>query len=89
MKKKAKIKVAPKPTWKIVDIHDIKYEHSTLADFLTMIKQRVPEGTKDEDILIEVDTDTTTGYYDDIIVDVEMKISIKDSNEKENKQTTC
>jgi hypothetical protein len=77
--------VAPKPIWKTISAHDIKYEYSTLADFLAMIRRDVPEGTKDKDILIEVDTDSSTGYYDDIIVDVKMKISINVSDKKDGK----
>jgi hypothetical protein len=63
--------------WKKVATRDIKYEYSTLAELLSWIKQSVPEGTKEEDILIEVEVDDTKGYYDDIIITAEMKLSVR------------
>lgn len=63
--------------WKQVVTRDIKYEYSTLAEFLSWIRGNVPEGTKDEDIRLEVEVDDTRGYYDDIIITAEMIISVK------------
>lgn len=79
-KKKPQPKKTPKPKplkWEVVDTHDIKYGYFTLEEFLEQIRQNVPDGTKDEDILLEVDVDDTRGYYDDVIISVEMKVSTK------------
>jgi hypothetical protein len=80
-KKSTKKKTAPMPRWKVVSTHDIKYGYFTLSEFLKLIKQKVPEGTKDEDILLAVDVDETSGYYDDIIVSAEMEVSVKVEND--------
>jgi hypothetical protein len=66
-----------KKEWEKVATRDIKYEYSTLAELLSWIRRSVPEGTKDEDICIEVDVDDTRGYYDDVIISVEMTLSVR------------
>jgi hypothetical protein len=73
-----------KPTWKKVATHNIKYGYYTLAEFLSMVKSGVPADTNDEDILLEIDVDYSHSYYDEIIIDAEMLVSIKATNEKED-----
>ena len=55
------------------EIHDI---------FLDELKRKlgeiVPAGTRDEDVLIEIEKDYYSGYYDDYIVDTYLVISIKE-----------
>lgn len=80
MTKKAKKPTVKKPVWTAVETHDIKYGYFTLEEFLKMVKGKVPEGTKDSDILLAVDVDDTRGYYDDIIFSVEMKVSVKQND---------
>lgn len=81
MKKVKQPKKPPQPVWRKVATRDIKYDSFTVAELLSWVKDNVPEGTKDEDIRLAVDVDETHGYYDDIIVDVDMTLSVKESHE--------
>jgi hypothetical protein len=66
-----------KPEWEVVATRDVKYDYFTLTELLSWVKEHVPEGTKDEDIRLEVEVDDTRGYYDDIIITAEMKLSVR------------
>ena len=68
--------VAPKVVWKTVARRDIKYDTISLPKLLEWIKDSVPAGTKDEDIELEIEVDESHGYYDDIIVEVDMVLKV-------------
>jgi hypothetical protein len=67
-----------KQVWKKVGTIDIKYDTLTLDAFLEQIKTFVPEGTKNEDIQVSFEVDYETSYYDEIIIDAVMEISVKE-----------
>jgi hypothetical protein len=66
-----------KPEWKIVATRDVKYVPMTLTELMSWIKENVPEGTKEEDIRIEVAVDQYKEYYDDIIIEAIMELSVR------------
>jgi hypothetical protein len=67
-----------KMAWIQVATRDVKYDTFTLDELLSWIKEKVPEGTRNEDIEIKFDVSESPTYYDEIIVDVEMQISVKE-----------
>jgi hypothetical protein len=63
--------------WEVVFKHDIKYSGFTLEELLTWVRDHVPAGTKNEDVSLEVEIDQSSGYYDEVIVDAELTISVE------------
>lgn len=66
-----------KEYWKVVATRDVKYEPFTLTDLLNWVGANVPTGTNKEDILFEIEVEQSFGYYDDIIIDATMELSIR------------
>lgn len=54
---------------------DIKYSCMSLTELLEWAMHNVPKGTKMQDIQLDFETDSSTGYYDDIIIDAKMILS--------------
>lgn len=50
----------------------------SLFDLKRILLEVVPAGTKDEDVLLEIDKETYTGYYDDFIVETYLVISVRE-----------
>jgi len=76
-KKDKTIVPVPLKTWHVVATkEDIKWESIPYLELMQWVMSNVPSGTLLEDINISVDVDTTTGYYDDVIVNVSMKLSV-------------
>ena len=63
--------------WEVVFKHDVKYNDFTLAELLTWIRDHVPAGTRNEDVRLEVEIDQSSGYYDEVIIDAELRISVE------------
>lgn len=63
-------------TWKTVSQWDVKNESIPYIDFLQWIMNNTPQGTPLENIRIDFETIDQRGYYDDIIIDSIMKLSI-------------
>lgn len=78
MKKVKQPKKLPQPKWKVVATRDIKYDTVSLADFLSWVKENVPQGTKDEDISWSIEVTETAGYYDDVMIDVDMELRVRE-----------
>ena len=57
----------------------------SLDELKKLIAGVVPAGTQDEDILMEIEKETYTGYYDDVIVDTYLTISIKEEVQETKK----
>jgi len=56
----------------------IKYDTYTMSEFIEMVKQQVPEGTKDTDIRLDFEaSDGSNPYYDDLIIESILTISIR------------
>jgi hypothetical protein len=54
----------------------------SLDELKKIMIETVPVGTKDEDVLFEIEKETYTGYYDDYIVDTYLTISVKEEVKK-------
>lgn len=54
-----------------------EFSYYTLEGLKSILTKVVPAGTKDEDVLLEIEKDIYTGYYDDYIVDTHLVISLK------------
>ena len=72
MKKAKKMKKC-----EVVFKHDVKCVSFTLYDLLTWIHDSVPAGIRAEDIYLEVVVDQSADYYDQVIVDAELQISVE------------
>lgn len=77
MKKSKKVIPIKTPPFTIIDEMDVKYTDISLENLLKWIKERVPEGTKDENIILEYDIDTEWGYYDDYIAIGKLILKVK------------
>jgi hypothetical protein len=69
------------PVWKHLASESIKDDTWSLSQLLTWIKEKVPEGTKDEDISLWFYADEEPTYYDETIISVHMSLSVKKQNE--------
>lgn len=49
----------------------------SLDELKKILSEVVPAGTKDEDVLIEIEKEDYTSYYDDLIIDLYLVVSIK------------
>jgi len=58
--------------WQEVARQDAKYNTYTVDELIAWIKANTPKDTPFEDIKISFDVNECSGYYDDVIVDVEM-----------------
>lgn len=65
------------PEWRRVASVDIKYSRYTVAELLQTIKKEVLEDLTDDDIMLEFECDQYSGYYDDVIIESKMNISIR------------
>lgn len=68
--------IEPKKEWKTVADMDIKYESISFPVLLQWVMDNVPKGTKLEDIQISFEIDDSTGYYDDVIIEAHMILSV-------------
>ena len=64
--------------WKEVKSLDIKYSEYSLAEFIDLVKNAVPEGTKNDDIRLDFDAEESgVPYYDDVIIESTLTISVR------------
>lgn len=71
------MKKISEPVWEVVvSCDDIKYKYFSLAELHDWIKKYVPADTKEEDIRLEVIVDQSYGYYDEVIIDAKMELSV-------------
>lgn len=67
--------------WTRVTTHGIQYASFTLTEFLELIKENIPEGTSNDDVLIDFNVNACEDYnlYGDTFIsqDADMVISIK------------
>lgn len=69
-----KAKTVKKVCTKVAE-RDIRFDCMSLIDLLEWAMHSVPKGTKMQDIQLDFETDSSTGYYDDIIIDAKMILS--------------
>jgi hypothetical protein len=65
------------PVWKFLVSESIKDDTWILSDLIAWIKEKVPEGTKEEDIRLDFSVDEEPTYYDEVIISSHMNISVK------------
>ena len=64
--------------WEKLTTVSIKYDIYTLTEFINMVRQGIPEDTKNEDIQLDFDAyESAVGYYDETVVESTLTISIR------------
>lgn len=58
----------------------------SLNELNEWLKEIVPSGTKDEDVLIEIEKEQYTGYYDDVITDIYVAVSVREEVQPKKKK---
>ncbi len=71
--------------YKYKEVFRKEMNYFSLDELKKLLAEAVPTGTKDEDVLFEIEKETYSGYYDDYIVDTYLVISVKEEVEEKKK----